>query len=116
MKTTLDFDEPKTKRPYRKCLLEGCEKDVSDGRLDRKFCSDGHKNEYNNAIKIKELEEIRKINIALKKNRRILKKLLGSKFEVDVTEKKLRDEGFSFDFSTHSITSKKKKEQIHFLL
>jgi hypothetical protein len=111
METT---DEPITKRPYRKCLLARCQNDVSDGRLDRKFCSDGHKNEYNNAIKIKELEEIRKINIALKRNRRILKKLLGNSDEILVTEKKLISEGFNFDFSTHNIVSKQKKNKFIF--
>ena len=114
METTNDIDEIKTKRPYRKCLLDRCHNDVSEGRLDRKFCSDGHKNEYNNAIKVKELEEIRKINIALKRNRRILKKLLGDSDDVLVTQKKLVSGGFDFDFSTHVIITKKKKNKFIF--
>jgi hypothetical protein len=102
------------KRPYRKCLLAKCNNDVSEGRADRKFCTDGHRNEYNNAVKIKELEEIRMINIALKRNRRILKKLLGNGNEVLVTEKKLIAAGFNFDFSTHFIVSKKKSNKFIF--
>jgi hypothetical protein len=99
---------------FRKCLAEKCKNDVSGGRVDRKFCSDGCRNVYNNAIKIKELEEIRNINIALKKNRRILKKLLGGNYDVLVTEKKMINEGFNFDFSTHSIISKKKANKFIF--
>jgi hypothetical protein len=103
-----DSDENNMKRPYRKCLLERCENDVSDGRRDKKFCSDGHRNEYNNAIKIKEQQEISRINTALKKNRRIIKKLLGERGQTVVSEKKLLNAGFNFDFSTHTIVSKKK--------
>lgn len=94
---TMVNEEIETTKPYRKCLLERCTKDVSD-RLNKKFCSDGHKNEYNNSIKAKELAETRKINLALKLNRRILKRLLGDKPEIIVTEKKLTSAGFNFDF------------------
>ena len=112
--TVADVEGDKIKRPYRKCLLERCENDVSGGRLDKKFCSDGHRNEYNNALKIKEQEEISRINTALKKNRRIIKKLLGEEEVAFVTEKKLLNSGFSFDFSTHTIISKIKKNTFVF--
>jgi len=105
--------EAGAKREYRKCLLEGCNEDVSD-RLNKKFCCDGHKNVHNNQIKTRELEEIRKINIALKVNRRILKRLLGDDREVLTTEKKLTGLGFNFDFSTHVIISKRKKHKFIF--
>lgn len=92
----------------RICLSPDCNKPLGEGRPDKKFCNDGCRNVYNNSIKKRELGEIKNIDQALKKNRRLLKKFLGNESEIILSEKKLRDVGFNFDFSTHTIISKKK--------
>ena len=102
------------KTSSRVCLSPDCNELIGEGRPDKKFCGDGCRNVYNNWVKKKELEEIKNIDQALKKNRRILKKLLGSTDEVIVSEKKLLSEGFNFDFSTHFIISKKKSNKFIF--
>lgn len=105
MKTD-DAEHKNAEAGVRICMSPDCNHPVGEGRPDKKFCGDGCRNVYNNWVKKKELEEIKNIDQALKRNRRILKKLLGNTGEVLVSEKKLRSEGFNFDFSTHTITSK----------
>lgn len=56
-----------------KCL--NCDKPITKGRSDKKFCDSNCKDEYNNAAKIAEGKEISKINTILKGNRRVLQKL-----------------------------------------
>jgi len=115
MKQTYDDSEMTVeKKTFRICLSPGCNEPIGEGRPDKKFCGDGCRNVYNNWIKKKELNEIKNIDQALKKNRRILKKLLGSADEVIVSQKKLFNEGFNFDFSTHLIFSKTKGNKFIF--
>jgi hypothetical protein len=94
------------------CLY--CDKPLTKGRADKKFCDEGHRNMYHNEQKAKEHAEIKKIDSILKKNRRILKQLLGDKSEEIVTQVKLQKAGFDFDFSTHSIISQLKKNKFIF--
>ncbi len=98
----------------RICMSPDCNEPLGEGRPDKKFCGDGCRNVYNNWVKKKEQAEIKNIDQALKRNRRILKKLLGNMGEIIVTEKQLRNEGFNFDFTTHTITSKIKGNQFIF--
>ncbi len=53
----------------KKCLE--CERPVF-GRVDKKFCSDGCRNAYNNKNKAAATNYIRNVNNLLAKNRRIL--------------------------------------------
>ncbi len=94
------------------CLY--CDKPLTKGRADKKFCDEGHRNMYHNEQKATEHAEIKKIDGTLKKNRRILKELLRDKSEQIVTQVKLQKAGFDFDFSTHSITSQLKKNKFIF--
>lgn len=94
------------------CLY--CDKPLTKGRADKKFCDEGHRNMYHNEQKAKEHAEIKKIDSILKKNRRVLKELLGNKSEEIVTLIKLQKAGFDFDFSTHTLISKIKKNKFIF--
>jgi hypothetical protein len=89
-----------------------CSEPIKSGRADRKFCSDACKNEYHNAQKIGEHAEIKKITLALKKNRRILKSMLGNNNELYVVREELVRRGYDFDFHTHHVTSSANNEFI----
>ncbi|OQP49904.1 hypothetical protein A4D02_27910 [Niastella koreensis] len=71
----------------RQC--QQCQGPIKQGRADRKFCSEGCKNEYHNNQKAESRNEIIRIEKALKNNRRILKKVLGTKQEEIVTRETL---------------------------
>ena len=75
------------------CLF--CEK-ILKGRADKKFCDDVCRNAYHNEAAMEDEGEVRRITNILKKNRRILKKMLGNakgkKGKKDVMMRK----GFSF--------------------
>lgn len=79
------------------CLF--CDKPLK-GRSDKKFCNADCRNAYNNqAYKEDELEIRRTINI-LKKNRRILKTLLGTAKGKKEKKDLMMRKGFSFDYFT----------------
>ena len=82
-----------------------CGKELKSGRVDKKFCNEGCRNAYHNAQKIADNAEIRKINQALKGNRKILKKILGDKSSEMVTHEALLKKGFEFGYHTHYVTS-----------
>ncbi len=95
------------------CL--NCEEPIRKGRSDKKFCNPGCKDEYYNAIKIKEGKEINKINGILKNNRRVLQEL----FDANKSDKKFKREmliraGFEFGFLTHVVVTKVKANEITF--
>ncbi|WP_443938246.1 hypothetical protein [Pedobacter sp. MW01-1-1] len=71
------------------------------GRSDKKFCDDACRNNYNNRIKSEDDSIVRWINAILKKNRRILAKL-NPDGKTKVSEKKLIDAGFNFNYYTHT--------------
>ena len=87
------------------CL--SCGKAVK-GRSDKKFCDDYCRAAYNNDLKSAANNNIRNINNALGKNRRILESLLP---EGEATAKANRDKmiekGFQFKYITHLYTNKK---------
>lgn len=87
-----------------KCLY--CDKPLKSGRIDKKFCDDGCRNQYHNEQKIAEHAEIKMVNNILKNNRKILKALLGDNKFVNVSHNDLLKKGFEFDYLTHYVTSK----------
>jgi hypothetical protein len=79
------------------------------GRADKKFCGGQCRNDYNNQLKfMANNAHVRNINIALRKNRRILEQLMRSSHEVvKVSFERLNTLGFKFKYFTHVYTTKK---------
>jgi hypothetical protein len=91
-----------------------CGKPLRSGRSDKKFCNEGCRNLYHNMEKMGENEEIKKINQALKDNRRILKKILGNKTAETITHEQLLKEGFELDYHTHFVITIHQKNEYTF--
>jgi hypothetical protein len=92
-----------------------CGNPISRGsRPDKRFCSDKCKNDYHNAIKIANSREIEQILAILKRNRTILKALLGDKPEIIVSRELLLKKGFEFDYHTHHVISQIKQNEFIF--
>ncbi len=90
----------------RACLA--CGKPLK-GRIDKKFCDDYCRNNYNNQQKAKGSHSslVRNINNALLKNRKILESVLQDKEETAKANKeKLLRLGFQFKYLTHIYTTK----------
>jgi len=83
-------------------------------RIDSKFCDGECRNDYCNALKYQESAEIKKIQNTLKSNRRILKNLLGNNREVIMEKAILIKLGFNFDYHTHHVISKTKRNEFIF--
>ncbi len=85
-----------TENRYCQCCAQ-----VLYGRLDKKFCDDGCRNNYNNQQNSVQNKEIRIINRVLKRNRAILLKLLelGNK-PTKIDREFLLLEGFNFRYMT----------------
>ena len=87
------------------CLL--CEKPLK-GRIDKKFCDDYCRAAYNNDLKSAANNNIRNVNNALGKNRRILESLLPDGEQmVKANRDKLLHLGFQFKYMTHTYTNQK---------
>ena len=71
------------------------------GRIDKKFCDSGCKNEFNNRIHRQERHEISRIDLILKHNRRALKECLGAFPSRRVSETELLQRGMRFEYYTH---------------
>lgn len=98
---------------YNKCMR--CGKPIKTGRPDKKFCSPGCKNLFHNKLKILEHKEIQKVDLILKRNRRILMRLFNpKKEEVLVARDVLLKHGFDFSFHTHMIVTKKYQHEFIF--
>jgi hypothetical protein len=79
------------------------------GRIDKKFCDDYCRNNYNNQQKAKSSHSnyVRNINNALLKNRKILESILPNDEETAKANKdKLLRLGFQFKYFTHLYTTK----------
>lgn len=75
------------------------------GREDKKFCSDGCRNAYNNKMNKDSTNYMRNINNKLRKNYRILMELnLDGKTKT--THSKLVSRGFDFEFFTNVLNTK----------
>lgn len=86
-----------------KSCLECGEKIV--GREDKKFCSDGCRNAYNNKINKDSTNFMRNVNNRLRKNYRILSEL-NTDGKSKTTRNKLHSKGFDFDFFTNILQTK----------
>ena len=86
-----------------KTCLECGEKIV--GREDKKFCSDGCRNAYNNKINKDSTNFMRNVNNKLRKNYRILS-VLNSDGKGKTTKSKLLSKGFDFEFFTNILETK----------
>lgn len=95
------IETPVTKR---ECLA--CGKTLQ-GRADKKFCNDYCRNAYNNNLKSASNPVVRNINNTLQRNRRILESVLGTEEMQKVQKEKLLQQGFRFQFMTHTYTNKK---------
>ena len=96
----------------KKCLM--CDKTLR-GRVDKKFCDDYCRSNYNNLQKQKDKPDlyVKEVNNILLKNRKILSELLPEQEEITKTTlDKLIQKGFVFKYHTH--TYKNKKEQTYF--
>ncbi|HYM93143.1 MAG TPA: hypothetical protein VET23_03320 [Chitinophagaceae bacterium] len=82
------------------------------GRVDKKFCDDYCRNNYNNQQKAKGSHSayIRNINNALLKNRKVLESLiLANEETVKTNKERLLNHGFQFKYITHTYTTKTNK-------
>src|SRR5579862_2377686 len=86
-----------------------CEK-LLRGRSDKLYCDDACRNAYFNEQKKNDHQAIRKVDLALKKNRRILRNVLGDNKTKSVTEKQLLQKGYDFMYHTHFFTTKNEDE------
>lgn len=89
----------------KQCL--SCGKPIK-GRIDKKFCDDYCRTQYNNQLKAEDTAVIKKINAVLRSNRRILERLIPAGEELTKCPKqKLVDAGFNFHYFTHQYSNKK---------
>lgn len=87
----------------KKTCLE-CDRELF-GRTDKKFCSDGCRNTYNNRLNKDTTNRVRNINNRLRKNYRILEALNPDQ-KTKTTRQKLLEKGFDFNFITSIYTTK----------
>lgn len=90
----------------RKCLA--CDT-ILRGRIDKKFCNDYCRNNYNNEQKLKGSQSkiVKNINATLLKNRKVLASILNKNEETAKANKdKLQSLGFHFKYFTHIYTTK----------
>jgi len=96
---------PNTDALEKQCL--SCQKPIK-GRADKKFCDDFCRNHYNNAVKGGPEKLIRNVNIALRKNRKILQEHLNPAEKTAIVHRnKLQAAGFRFNYMTHLHQTKK---------
>ena len=86
----------------RKCPVCG---DPVIGRIDKKFCSDQCRNEYNNKNNNYTTNQIRQVNGILRKNRRILMEL-NPDGKVTIHKSKLVARGFNFNYFTNTYRTR----------
>lgn len=90
---------------HKPCL--SCGKALK-GRIDKKFCDDYCRTQYNNQLKAEDDLVVKKINSILRHNRKILERLLPPGEEMGkCPRQKMADAGFNFQYLTHRYTNKK---------
>ena len=77
------------------------------GRADKKFCDDQCRSLYNNKANSDTTAEMRNINNALRKNRRILESIVHEDGKAKISKAKILDKGFNFKYHTQTHTTKK---------
>jgi predicted nucleic acid-binding Zn ribbon protein len=88
--------------------------DSAKARADRQYCDERCKNAYHNSKNMAENVELQRIELVLRKNRRILKKMFTKKDSGEMKREKLLKDGFDFDYHTHHVISKIKKNEFIF--
>jgi len=83
-----------TKRTCLECS------DTIQGRSDKKFCNDSCRNAFNNRANNYSNESIRRINYALRRNRKILEELYA-KGKTTIQGSRLRKYGYNFNYLTN---------------
>lgn len=86
------------------------------GRIDKKFCDDYCRNNFNNREKAKGNYNsyIRNINNSLLKNRKILDSILpATEDTAKASKEKLLNHGFQFKYLTHIYTTKTGKKYFY---
>ena len=71
------------------------------GRIDKKFCDNGCKNEHNNHLQREERAAINPIAAILKQNRRVLRRCFGANHTRVVYGTELLQAGLRFEYYTH---------------
>lgn len=80
------------------------------GRIDKKFCNDMFRNSYNNLLNKDANEYVRKVNVILRKNRRILSSLMNGSEKVKATKEQLLLNGLNFYYYTNIYQTKQSKK------
>jgi len=75
------------------------------GREDKKFCSDGCRNGYNNKINKDSTNLMRNVNNTLRRNYRILCEI-NADGKTKTTKAKLAGRGFDFNYFTNLLQTK----------
>ena len=79
------------------------------GRIDKKFCNYMCRNSYNNNINKDANEYVRKVNVILRKNRRVLSFFLKGNNKTKTTKEQLLLNGFNFYYYTNVYKTKQGK-------
>jgi hypothetical protein len=87
---------------YRVCRF--CGMQIS-GRVDKKFCDDHCRSNYNNRLRSSTAAEIRTVNSILRHNRKILNTLVTEEGEMYILKSRLDEKGFNFNFYTQTHTA-----------
>ncbi len=94
--------------PKQVCIA--CGKPIK-GRIDKKFCDDYCRNNFNNKNNSDATNTVRNINNILRKNRRILEELHANapegKTSVNCSKSKLLELGYNLKHTTHLLKTKK---------
>ena len=80
------------------------------GRVDKKFYNKMCRNSYNNILNKDANEYVRKVNVILIKNRRILSYLMNDSEKVKATKEQLLLNGFNFYYYTNIYETKQAKK------
>jgi len=86
-------------------LCMECERPLM-GRIDKRFCDDSCRNNYNNRRNRDRTQLMRNTHFMLRKNYRVLK-MLNTKDKTKVSRKRLLSEGFSFEHITQLYRTRK---------
>ena len=91
----------------RNCLA--CGKNIK-GRIDKKFCDDYCRNQYNNQLNSDTVNYVRNVNNILRRNRRILEATMeGVEKAIVRSKSELAKKGYRFDYFTSLFTNKDKE-------
>ncbi len=96
--TVKDSIELRKHSQIKLCLF--CSKPLK-GRSDKKFCDEQCKNQYHNLAVEDGEKTYKRVLKILRKNRQVLKELLGEQSSVVLTKEKLVARGYDPDFLTH---------------